>query len=147
MTIINSVRGRLHNVFIVVCHRAQYLAHSSLIFSLMTFSASWLLAIRATTLMIILSYIQDFHHVQKYLEIFFEILENWFYENYMVLTPRKRELMRFGKTNENEVFTYREIRLSKITTEKLLGITIDEHLNNSDIVFLFGCLILLGLTE
>ena len=97
--------------------------------------------------MIILSYIQDFHHVQKYLEIFFEILENWFYENYMVLTPRKRELMRFGKTNENEVFTYREIRLSKITNEKLLGITIDEHLNNSDIVFLFGGLILLGLTE
>ena len=97
--------------------------------------------------MIILSYIQDFHHVQKYLEKDFEILENWFYENYMVLTPRKRELMGFGKTNENEVFTYREIRLSKITTEKLLGITIDEHLNNSDIVFLFGCLILLGLTE
>ena len=93
------------------------------------------------------SYIQDFHHVQKYLEKDFEILENWFYENYMVLTPRKRELMGFGKTNENEVFTYREIRLSKITTEKLLGITIDEHLNNSDIVLLFGCLVLLGLTE
>ena len=47
----------------------------------------------------------------------------------MVLNPRKCEFIGFGKTNENEVFTYHEIRLKKTTTKKLLGITIDEHLN------------------
>ena len=45
----------------------------------------------------------------------------------MVLNPRKFEFMSFGKTNE--VFTYHEIRLKKTTTKKLLGVTIDEHLN------------------
>ena len=39
------------------------------------------------------------------------ILENWFYGNYVVLNPRKCELMGFGKTNENDVLTYHEIRL------------------------------------
>ena len=47
----------------------------------------------------------------------------------MLLNPRKCELMGFGKTNENEVFTYHEIQLKKTTTKKLLGITKDEHLN------------------
>ena len=37
--------------------------------------------------------------------------------------------MGFGKTNENELFTYHEMRLKKYTTKKLLAITIDEHLN------------------
>ena len=35
--------------------------------------------------------------------------------------------MSFGKTSENEVFTYHEIRLKKTATKKLLGITIDEQ--------------------
>ena len=47
----------------------------------------------------------------------------------MTLNPRKCEFMGFGKTNENEVFTYHEIRLKITTTKKLLGITIDKHLN------------------
>ena len=46
----------------------------------------------------------------------------------MVFNPGKFEFMDFGKTNENEVFTYHEIRIKK-TTKKLLGITIDEHLS------------------
>ena len=34
--------------------------------------------------------------------------------------------MGFGKKkNENEIFTYHEIRLKKTTTKKLLGIKID----------------------
>ena len=75
------------------------------------------------------TYSRDFHQVQEYLKNFFEILGNWFYDNYMVLNPRKCEFMGFGKTNENEVFTYHEIRLKKTTTKKLIGITIDKHLN------------------
>ena len=50
----------------------------------------------------------------------------------MVVNPRKCEFMGFGKTNENEVFTYHKIRLKKTTTKKPLGITIDEHLNFND---------------
>ena len=37
------------------------------------------------------------------------MLENWFYENDMVLNPRKYGFMGFGKANEYEVFTYYEI--------------------------------------
>ena len=68
----------------------------------------------------------------------FEILENGFYDNYMVLNPRKCQFMGFGKTNENEVFTYHEVRLKKTTTKKLLGITINEHLNfNEHLTYVF----------
>ena len=47
----------------------------------------------------------------------------------MVLNPRKCEFAGFGKTNKNEVFTYHEVWLKKITTKKLLSIRIDEHFN------------------
>ena len=47
----------------------------------------------------------------------------------MVLNPRKCEFMGFGKTNENEVFTYHEIRLKNTTIKKVLGITLDKHLS------------------
>ena len=71
------------------------------------------------------TYSRDFHLIQEYLKKHFEILQNWFYDNHMVLNPCKYEFMGFGKTNENEVFIYQEIRLKKTTTKKLLGITID----------------------
>ena len=74
------------------------------------------------------TYSRHFHQVQEYLKKDSEILENWFYDNYVVLNPRKCEFMDFGKTNKNEVFTYHEIRLKKTTFKKLLGITIDDHL-------------------
>ena len=51
----------------------------------------------------------------------------------MVLNPHKREFMEFGKPNENVVLTYHEIRLKKATTKKLLGMTIEEHLNFNEI--------------
>ena len=112
----------------------------------------------------------DFHQVQEYLKKDFKILENWFYDSYMVLNPRKCEFMGFGKTSENEIFTYHEIRLEKTAAKKLFGITIDQHLMhyrgclflainrkrscqtlssvaNSIIGLLFGCLVLLGFTE
>ena len=75
------------------------------------------------------TYSRDFHQVQEYLKKDFEILENWFYDSYMVLNSCKCEFMGFGKTNEYEVFTYHEIQLKKATTKKLLAITIDQHLN------------------
>ena len=51
------------------------------------------------------TYSRDFHQVQEYLKKDFEILENWFYDNYIVLNPRKCEFMGFGKTSQYEVFT------------------------------------------
>ena len=75
------------------------------------------------------TYSRDFHQVQEELKKDFEILENWFYNYYMVLNPRKCEFTGFGKTNKNEVFTYHEVWLKKITTKKLLSIRIDEHFN------------------
>ena len=76
------------------------------------------------------AYSRDFHHVQKNLKKYFETLENLFYD--MVLNSRKCKFMSFGKPNENEVFTYYEIRLKKTAPKKLLGITTDEHLNFND---------------
>ena len=75
------------------------------------------------------TYSRNFHQNQEYLKKDFEILENWFYDNYMVLNPGKCEFMGFEKNSKNEIFTYHEIRLQKATTKKLLGIAIDEHLN------------------
>ena len=46
------------------------------------------------------AYSRDFHQVQEYLKKDFEILENWFYANYMVLNPCKCEFMNFGKTKK-----------------------------------------------
>ena len=78
------------------------------------------------------TYGRDSQQLQEYLKKDFKILQNWFYDNYVVLNPRKSEFMGFGKTNEIEVFIYHEIRLKKTTTKKLLDITIDEHLNFND---------------
>ena len=43
------------------------------------------------------AYSRYFHQIQEYLKKDFEILENWFYDNYMVLNPRKCEFISFGK--------------------------------------------------
>ena len=51
MSVRNLVRGR---IFIVVCHSVLYFAHSSSIFSLTAFSASWLLVKCVTALTIVL---------------------------------------------------------------------------------------------
>ena len=47
----------------------------------------------------------------------------------MVLNPRKCEFMNFGRTSENELFTYHEIRLKKTATKELFGVTMDRHFN------------------
>ena len=52
------------------------------------------------------------------------MLENWFYDSYMFLNTRNCEFINFGKTSENDVFTYNDT-----ATKKLLGITINDHLN------------------
>ena len=79
-------------------------------------------------------YRRNFHQVKEYLQKGLEVLENWFFDNYMVLNPRKYEFMGFGKISENEILIYHEILLKETTTKKLLGITIEEHLISTSIV-------------
>ena len=69
---------------------------------------------------ILYTYSRDFHQAQEYLKKDFEILENWFHENYMVFNPRKCEFMIFGKNSEKELFTYHEFRLKKLLLRNYL---------------------------
>ena len=66
------------------------------------------------------TYIRDFRQVQEYLKKDFEVLENWFHDNYVVLNPRKCEFMDFGKINDSDVFTYHEIRFKKLLLRNCL---------------------------
>ena len=86
MSIINSVRGC---IYIVGLHRAQYLAHSSSIFSSTTFSFSWLFEICVTKLMTML--------YMRITEIFTKFKNIVSYDNYLILNPRKCEFRSFGK--------------------------------------------------
>ena len=58
------------------------------------------------------TYSRDFQQVQEYLKKDFEILGT--------LNRRKCEFMGFGKANENELFTYHEIRLKKLLLRNCL---------------------------
>lgn len=103
MSIINSVFGR---IFLVLYYRAemfgkaQYLARAFLIFSLMVCSSSVLPVICVSTPMIILYMVitviyTKFKNIGKKTVR----LENCFYDNWMILVPRKCEFMRFETTN------------------------------------------------
>ena len=75
------------------------------------------------------TYSRDFRQVQEYLKKDFEILENWFYDSYMVLNPRKCELMALEKPMKMKYLPIMKSHLKKITTKKLLRIAIGENLN------------------
>ena len=62
----------------------------------------------------------NLQRVQEYLKKDFEVLEKWFYDNYMALNPCKCEFMRFGKTNEKELFIFHKIRLKKLLLRNCL---------------------------
>ena len=71
------------------------------------------------------TYRRNLHQVQEYWKKYFEILDNWFYDNDMVLNSHNCEFMSSAKTNEYKVFTYHQVWLKKATTKKLLSITIE----------------------
>ena len=55
------------------------------------------------------TYRRNLLQVQEYWKKYFEILDNWFYDNDMVLNSRNCEFMSFAKTNEYKVFTYHQV--------------------------------------
>ena len=60
----------------------------------------------------------------------FVILGNWFFENYMILNPRKRYFICIGKNvSDSEVLNLNDLNLKNCKEVEVLGITIDRNLN------------------
>ena len=56
----------------------------------------------------------------------FRAVNNWFYENFMILNPEKYYVMSIGKdTREEDVFYYDNLTLKNRNEEEILGVTID----------------------
>ena len=69
---------------------------------------------------ILYTYSRDFHQAQEYLKKDFEILENWFYDNYMVVNPRKWEFMGFEKPMKMTYFPIMKSDLKKLLLRNCL---------------------------
>ena len=59
----------------------------------------------------------------------FRTVNNWFYENFMILNPGKCHFMSIGKeTHDEDVFYYNNLTLKNSDEEEILGVTIDREL-------------------
>ena len=59
----------------------------------------------------------------------FRAVNNWFYENFMILNPGKCHFMSIGKdTHDEDVFYYDNLTLKNSNEEEILGVTIDRRL-------------------
>ena len=59
----------------------------------------------------------------------FRAVNNWFYENFMILNPGKCHFMSIGKdTRDEDVFYYDNLTLKNSNEEEILGVTIDRKL-------------------
>ena len=58
-----------------------------------------------------------------------EILNSWFYENYMILNPQKCDFMYLGKSKFDQEITYNNTKLDSTSSKDLLGVTIDQNLD------------------
>ena len=59
----------------------------------------------------------------------FRAVNNWFYENFMILNPGKCHFMSIGKdTRYEDVFYYDNLTLKNSNEEEILGVTIDRML-------------------
>ena len=60
----------------------------------------------------------------------FMIVENWFFENYMILNPGKCYFMYIGKNvSDSELLNLNDLNLKNCKELEVLGITIDRNLN------------------
>ena len=59
----------------------------------------------------------------------FQIVSDWFYENYMVLNAEKCHFMCLGKNTEEETFIFNGIVMRNSKEEKILGVIIDNKLS------------------
>ena len=62
--------------------------------------------------------------VKKALSNDFRIIQNWFYENLMVLNAKKCHYMCFETSTENDGFILNGIKLPNSCEEKILGVII-----------------------
>ena len=51
----------------------------------------------------------------------FEIVTNWFYENFMVLNSKKCYFVCIGRDRENETFTFKDVCYRNSKEEVILG--------------------------
>ena len=60
----------------------------------------------------------------------FMIVENWFFENYMILNPVECYFMRIGKNvSDSDLLNLKDLNLKNCKEVEVLGITIDRNLN------------------
>ena len=56
----------------------------------------------------------------------FRVVNDWFYENFMVLNPKKSHFMCFGKDiDDNETLSFNDLALKNCKEVEILGITLD----------------------
>ena len=57
-------------------------------------------------------------------------MNNWFYENFLILNPGKSHYMCLGKIiDDNEVLNLNDLTIKSSTAVEILGIKIDNNLN------------------
>ena len=68
--------------------------------------------------------------IKSLLLLDFEIVNNWFYENFMILNPEKSHYMCLGKNlDDNEVLNFNNLVIESSEEKEILGIKIDKNLN------------------
>ena len=68
--------------------------------------------------------------IKSLLLLDFEIVNNWFYENFMILNPEKSNYMCPRKNvDDNEVPNFNNLIIESSKEVEILGIKIDENLN------------------
>ena len=68
--------------------------------------------------------------IKSLLLLVFEIVNNWFYENFMILNPEKSHYMCLGKNlDDNEVLNFNNLIIESRKEVEILGIKIDKNLN------------------
>ena len=73
---------------------------------------------------------EDKELIKSMLSSDFTIVEDWFFENYMIINPGKCYFMCIGKTvSDSELLNLKDLNLKNCEEAEILGITIDRNLN------------------
>ena len=68
--------------------------------------------------------------VKTFLSSDFKIINNWFYENFMVLNPEKSHFMCIGqKIDDAETLNFDNFAIQNCKKVEILGITLDRNMN------------------
>ena len=71
---------------------------------------------------------KDLELIKSVLVNDFRAVKEWFYENFMILNPKKCHYMCIGKSTESDIFKFENVCLENSKEEVILGITIDDKL-------------------